>query len=180
MTLSRVVVLPWKVIRLMKYCLPSLIRMVTLTLSPSGFELRVRCHFEVTAGPVDFLDLLKAFANLFLVVVVAGPHLEERPHDVGGHLVVAGELELVDLVPQPLGDRNFERHVPLVAVLRVANRLEGRLADVDLQVTVITVERHDHFGVFLELVFLIDAAARKDPEAAALVGLHFARESSRR
>jgi hypothetical protein len=36
MTLSRVVVLPWNVMRLTTYCLPSLIRIVTLTLSPTG------------------------------------------------------------------------------------------------------------------------------------------------
>jgi hypothetical protein len=72
----------------------------------------------------------------------------------------------------------LKRCPSLIGISSVMNRslpsFESRiglrfgLADVDLQVAAIAIERDDHFGVFFELVFLIDAAAREDPEPPPL------------
>ena len=110
-TLSRVVVLPVKVMRLTKYCSPSCSRIVTFDgrlrrarppgPRPPARELHVReaGELEVAAAAVDLARLLEALADVLLGVPLAGLQLEERLQEFGlDDRVLPSNFDLADAV----------------------------------------------------------------------------------
>ena len=139
-------------------------------------RLNARHEFHVPTGAVDFFRLVVAVDHLLDVQDVAGLQLVEWQQHGRRHFGVALELELAEPESLALIDRDFERGIPRLAVLRVAHGLHLRLTDVGLNVPTLAIEIDDVLRVFFELVFLIHTAAGEDPEAAALVVFHLALE----
>ena len=136
-------------------------------------QIGIPRELVVATGAVDFAGLLESLADLFLCVPVPFLQLEKRAEGLVLDDRVAFDLELADAITISLGDRDAELDPARLAVVLVFQDLQLGLTDARGDVSLVAVVADDVLGVFLELLFLVSAAAGDEPEeAAGLVLLH--------
>src|SRR5262249_2501883 len=130
-------------------------------------------ELPIPDAAVGLARSLEALPDELLVVVLAGLEAEQRLEELGFDRLVPLELDIADSVATPFGDRDAQLDVARLLVLRIAEELLFRDADVRADVPALAVVRHDLVGVLVELR-LLERAAPGDPgqEPELLVVLH--------
>ncbi len=161
-TLSRVVLLPVNVMRLTKYCSPSVIRIVMFDRRlggpgnrPLGRVLERHVgetgELEISSPAVELARFLEPLADILFRVPLPALQPEERLKKLAVDDLVAVERDLANPVAIPFGDWNAQLHPARFFVRRVLEGLDLGSPDAGLDVALLTIELLDLVGVLLEL-----------------------------